>query len=155
MDARVRRLEQVELDRLESALGFLLRIAQLKVFQQYFTQFGEESLKPGEFSVLWVIKCNPGIRQSLLCQRLMIKRAHMTKLVRALEEKGWVSRRIPDEDRRAVELTLTAAGQAAVASTAEGFFAFENTVGAGLNAAEREQLMALLRKLVDIKESGL
>jgi len=155
MDVRVRSAEQVELDQLQSALGFLLRIAQLKVFQQYFMQPGEDRLKPGEFSVLWVIKCNPGIRQSLLCQRLMIKRAHMTKLIRALEERGWVARRIPDEDRRGVELTLTAEGEAAVGDAAEGFFAFENTVGSELNASEREQLMVLLRKLVNIKGSGL
>src|SRR5690606_16933940 len=113
------------------------------VFQQYFMQPGEDRLKPGEFSVLWVIKCNPGIRQSLLCQRLMIKRAHMTKLIRALEERGWVARRIPDEDRRGVELTLTAEGEAAVGDAAEGFFGFENTVGCELNASQREQLMVL------------
>ncbi|OHV80181.1 MarR family winged helix-turn-helix transcriptional regulator [Rhizobium sp. LCM 4573] len=155
MDMIVRTKDEVALGGLEDAPGFLLRMAQLKVYEQFFDQVGDHRIKPGEFSVLWVISCNPGIRQSLLGQRLLIKRAHMTKLIRALEEQGLVSRRIPDEDRRAVELSLTTKGRVAVETASQWFFAYEQSLGANLSAGERERLIALLKKFIGMKASGL
>ena len=122
----------------------------MQVYEHFFDKVGDRGLRPGEFSVLWVIRCNPGIRQSVLGQRLMIKRAHMTKLIRAIEDEGLVSRRIPDEDRRAVELTLTTAGERMVAASAEWFFTYEDGVGGHMSPAERQQLIGLLRKFIGL-----
>ncbi|MBO3758621.1 MarR family transcriptional regulator [Ciceribacter sp. L1K22] len=152
MDMPIRSTGDVKVGELTNALGFLLRLAQLQSFDDFFSGNGPRGVKPGEFSVLWVIGQNPGIRQSVLGQRLMIKRAHMTKLIRAFEDNGLVSRRIPDEDRRAVELTLTAKGEGEIARTAPGFFAYEEKSGAPLTSKERSQLVSLLRKFVGIEE---
>lgn len=154
MDAPVRHLDQVKLGPLGESVGFLLRLAQLRAFDEFFSENGPRDLKPGEFSVLWVIARNPGIRQSVLGQRLMIKRAHMTKLVRAMEDLGLVSRRIPDSDRRAVELTLTAPGERQVAEAAEAFFAYEQRTGAPLDGREQADLVALLKKFVGLQEEN-
>ncbi|MFB9948834.1 MarR family winged helix-turn-helix transcriptional regulator [Rhizobium puerariae] len=150
MDMATRTTDDVNLDRLGTALGFLMRLAQIKVYEVFFEEFGDRHLKPGEFSVLWVILHNPGIRQSVLGQRLRIKRAHMTKLIRSLEDQGLVSRRIPDEDRRAVEISLTPEAVAKVRQASDWFFAFEGSLGSNLTAAEREQMTVLLRKFVGL-----
>ena len=152
MDVSTRRLDKVSIGELSHSLGFLLRLAQLKAFEDFFSDHGPRGLKPGEFSVLWVISCNPGIRQSVLGQRLMIKRAHMTKLIRALEDRELVSRSIPDSDRRAVELTLAKAGKHAVEAASDAFFSYEATTGAPLSSTERSQLIALLQKYVGLAE---
>lgn len=152
MDLSARCVDHVKVGALSGSLGFLLRLAQLRAFDEFFSDRGPRGLKPGEFSVLWVIACNPGIRQSALGHRLMIKRAHMTKLVRVLEEQGFVSRQIPDSDRRAVELTLTQGGQSAVETAAAAFFAYEETTGAPLSKREQAQLIALLQKYVGLEE---
>ncbi|WP_037086416.1 MarR family winged helix-turn-helix transcriptional regulator [Neorhizobium vignae] len=150
MDMPIRTADEVDLDRLNSALGFLMRLAQLKIYERFFEEVGEHNLKPGEFSVLWVILHNPGIRQSVLGQRLMIKRAHMTKLIRALEDQNLVSRKIPDGDRRAVEITLTPEAVTRVRKASQWFFSYEASVGANLTAGERQQLTALLQKFVGL-----
>lgn len=152
MDAPVRHLDQVKLGELSHSLGFLLRLAQLRAFDDFFSENGPQGLKPGEFSVLWVIARNPGIRQSVLGQRLMIKRAHMTKLIRAMEDAGFVARRIPDCDRRAVELTLTPAGEREVEKAGALFFDYEQRTGAPLDASEQAALLALLKKYVGLHE---
>lgn len=150
MDVTTRRLDKVHVGELATSLGFLLRLAQLRAFEDFFSEHGPRGLKPGEFSVLWVIACNPGIRQSVLGNRLMIKRAHMTKLIRAFDDQGLVSRKIPDSDRRAVELTLTPAGRQAVDGASAAFFAYEETTGAPLSRMERSQLLGLLQKYVGL-----
>jgi DNA-binding MarR family transcriptional regulator len=152
MDAPVRQLDQVKLGALADSVGFLLRLAQLRAFDDFFSDHGPRGLKPGEFSVLWVIARNPGIRQSVLGQRLMIKRAHMTKLIRAMEDAGFVTRRIPDRDRRAVELTLTPAGESEVANAGARFFDYEQRTGAPLDDREQAALLALLKKFVGLRE---
>ena len=152
MDVSSRRIERVKLGELSGSLGFLLRLAQLRAFEEFFSDRGPRGLKPGEFSVLWVIARNPGIRQSLLGQRLMIKRAHMTKLIRVLEDLGMVSRRTPEADRRAVELTLTAKGRQAVETSSTEFFSYEETTGEPLSNGERTQLISLLQKYVGLRE---
>jgi DNA-binding MarR family transcriptional regulator len=151
MDAPVRSLDQVKVGELSQSVGFLLRLAQLRAFEDFFSDNGPRGVKPGEFSVLWVISRNPGIRQSVLGQRLMIKRAHMTKLIRALEDQDLVSRRIPDRDRRAVELTLTASGEVLVGKESARFFDYEARAGAPLDGAERATLIALLQKYVGLE----
>lgn len=141
---------EVNLGRLDSALGFLLRIAQLKTQSRFFEDGASYGFKPGEFTVLWVISLNPGIRQSVLGQQLMIKRAHMTKLVRSFEDRHLVTRRIPDDDRRAVELTVSPEGAAKLTEVEKWFFDFEGRVGAPLSRAEVDQLNGLLRKFLGI-----
>ncbi len=76
-------------------------------------------MKPGEFSVLWLIDLNPQVRQGTLARRLRIKPAHMTKLIRRFEADGYVHRRTPDQDRRAVELSLTARAERIVTSNTD------------------------------------
>lgn len=154
MDLSVRHLDQVKLGALADSVGFLLRLAQLRAFDDFFSENGPRGLKPGEFSVLWVIARNPGIRQSVLGQRLMIKRAHMTKLIRAMEDKGFVKRRIPDCDRRAVELTLTASGESEVGKASALFFDYEQRTGAPLDDREQAMLIALLKKYVGLDEEA-
>jgi DNA-binding MarR family transcriptional regulator len=142
--------ETMEFGPLGSSIGFLVRIAQLKIFENFYEEVGSHGLKPGEFSVLWILYRNPGLRQGVLAQRLLIKRAHMTKLVRGFELRGFVSRRIPDDDRRAVELTLTAAGRRFVESHRDAFFAIARRPLQRLTVAEQDQLRMLLQRLVGI-----
>lgn len=153
MDITVRTTADVAMGQLTNSLGFLLRLAQLRAFDDFFSENGPQGLKPGEFSILWVIALNPGIRQSVLGQRLMVKRAHMTKLIRGFEDLGLVSRRIPDTDRRAVELTLTEAGHEQVKATGRVFFSYEETTGAPLDKQEQAQLISLLQRYVGLEET--
>ncbi|MDQ0317278.1 MarR family winged helix-turn-helix transcriptional regulator [Amorphus orientalis] len=146
--------DHVDLGELRDSLGFLMRLAQLQVFENYFAALGPYDMRPGEFSVLVVISRNPGIRQGVLANRLMIKRAHITKMVRGLEDQGLVARRIPDEDRRVVELTLTKKGNAFVAERIDVLTTFDRAVPEGMTRKERDQLVHLLHKFLGLTEAS-
>ena len=103
-------------------------------------------LKPGEFSVLWVVHLNPGVRQGAVAEKLRIKPAHMTKLVRAFEGEGLIERTIPEGDRRGIELNLTKAGHAFVEDHADDFFTYARSETDRLTPDEAAQLIALLQK---------
>lgn len=139
--------DRVDLGALTGSLGFLLRLAQVRIYAQFFAAFAGTPVRPGEFSVLWVIDLNPGVPQGTLARVLAIKPAHMTKLVQRLVEAGLVARETPATDRRAVHLTLTAAGRAHLDRYRDAFLAVHAAERTGLSEAEADELMRLLSKL--------
>ena len=143
--------EDISLGELDSSLGFLLRMAQLRAFERFYAAFGELDLRPGEFSMMWVIRRNPGVRQGLLAETLGIKPAQMTKMVRRLELQGRVSRIIPDDDRRSVRLYLTAAGDGFIDAHKEAFFGHDDYHNHGLSEADCRQLAQLLRRYAGLE----
>ncbi|GAB4511888.1 MAG: MarR family winged helix-turn-helix transcriptional regulator [Roseibium sp.] len=133
--------------RLEQAAGFVLRIAQLTAFERFFEIFPEEDLRISEYSVLVGIAGNPGVRQGVLADWLKIKWSNMTKLVRTLEERGLVGRRVPKTDRRSVELYVTEEGYRLIDKYADVMDTSDRRAFDVLSDREHAQLLGLLRKV--------
>lgn len=136
--------DAIDFGEMAGSLGLLLRLAQVKVFDSFYENLAHHGLKPGEFTMLWLIGLNPETRQGVIARRLRIKPAHMTKLVGRAVDKGFVERVVPDDDRRSVFLRLTDEGQRFVDDKRPEFLNFvarENT------ALEEEDFAALIRLL--------
>lgn len=142
--------QSISLGEITRSLGFLIRIAQIKVFENFFDKLGEHGLKPGEFTVLWVIGLNPGLRQGTVANTLRIKPAHMTKLTGRLVDRGLVSRETPEDDRRAVRLSLTPQGQSFVDTHRHAFLTFHFTEKDNLSDEEAKQFLILLQKFTGL-----
>ncbi|QDL92795.1 MarR family transcriptional regulator [Paroceanicella profunda] len=136
-----------DLSRFHDSLGFLLRLSQQRNFARFFATLGPLDLTPGAFTILLALRDNPGLRQGVLAKALMIKRANMAKIVRVLADRGLVARQVPEDDRRAVELILTAQGAAFVAAREAAFFRHDRESSPELTEQERKTLLGLLRKL--------
>ena len=102
--------ETIEFGEMANSLGLMIRLAQVRLFDAFYQNLAHHGLKPGEFTVLWVIGLNPGARQGLVARKLRIKPAHMTKLIQRAVDKGLVERIVPADDRRSVRLQLTGEG---------------------------------------------
>jgi DNA-binding MarR family transcriptional regulator len=138
--------EEIVLGEIASSLGFLLRLAQVKVFDDFFEALSAQGLRPGEFTMLWVIALNPGVRQGVIARKLRIKPAHMTKLVQRAVDAGRIARSVPGDDRRSVHLRLTPAGERFVEENRPWLlrqFARENAI---LDEQEFAMLIRLLQK---------
>ncbi len=140
--------EQVELGELTESLGFMVRLAQVATFDKFFDEFSSKAVTPGEFTVLWVIDLNPGIKQGELARALKIKPAHMTKLVQRLVTSGYAARTVPENDRRSVHLDLTDKGKAHYARHRAAFLNVHRAERGGLSEGEASELLRLLRKLI-------
>lgn len=139
-------MDALRLGGLETLIGLHLRLAQLRAYERFFDAFQGVDLRPGEFSVLWLIHLNPGVRQGQVAERLEIKAAQMTKMIRRLEDQGHIRRVIPDADRRAVCLFLTEVGSAFTLRHQGRFFGHDTHDHHGLSDAEVAQLLRLLTK---------
>src|SRR5260221_12799563 len=75
----------VELGMLKTLLGYHLRRAQVAVFQHFTETMGEAAVTPGQFGVLAVINCNPGLSQTQLGNALAIDRSTVVAVIDRLE----------------------------------------------------------------------
>ena len=136
---------------LDEMSGFLISMAQAYVFDLFYHDLARHGLSPGKISALIVIYENPGIRHGELADMLLIKLAQMSKMIKSFEAKGWVERRRPREDKRAVELFLTRAGRDYVEKNRPILMHHEAGRPSGLTAREHQQLVRLLRKYLCMK----
>lgn len=139
--------DAVSLGALEQSAGLVMRIAQLTVFDHFFEVFGQSDIKISEFTVLYAIAENPGIRQGVLADVLKIKWPNMTKLVRTLERDGLIERHIPPNDRRSVHLRVTPKGRKQIAVSEQNMYRSDRMALSMLNDEEHAQLLKLSRKI--------
>jgi DNA-binding MarR family transcriptional regulator len=137
----------IDLGVLPDLIGYHLRKAQIAVFQDYARSVGSGEISPGQFSVLTVIDCNPGLSQARLGQILGIDRSTLVAVIDRLEARGLVERTDAPRDRRSYALYISGQGRKLVADLTERVRAHERHIAADLDEAEKASLIALLRRV--------
>lgn len=139
----------VDLGPLPGLIGYALRRAQLAVFQDFHRHFADAEIRPAQFSVLVVLKQNPGLRATHVASALGIKRTNFVPLFDGLQARGLVERRPVKGDRRVSALFLTGAGTETLARLEALVAVHEAKFAARLGAEGRYQLMGLLHRLTE------
>ena len=137
----------VQLGRLEQLLGYALRRAQVRVFQDFEAEMTELGLTPGQLGALFLIEANRGLSQSELGAALGIDRSSVVPWIDRLQKRGWVRRAARASDRRAHALELAPAGVALLARLLPRLEAHETRIAAGLQPGDRKRLLELLAKV--------
>ena len=131
---------------LPGLIGYQLRLAQLAVFRDFERTVGDLGISPGRVGVLVLVNGNPGITQSRLAKAVGLDRSTLVPVLDGLERRGLVERR-RGEDRRTNGLWLTPSGKRRLASVKRRILAHERRMVSGMTDRERDQLVALLKKL--------
>jgi DNA-binding MarR family transcriptional regulator len=98
------------------------------------------------FALLNVLGARDGAIQQQLSSDMGIDPSAMVKLINELESAGLAERRRRPGDRRAWEVSITPKGRQALQRARRLTAQVEDEVLGGLSAAERRQLMMLLRR---------
>ena len=146
MAASTRRKNDIAEGMLGGLIGYALRRAQLRVFDDFYTLAGE-GITPARFSALTVIDANPGISQTALAQALGIARSGVVSVIDTLEAMALVSREAIEEDRRAYALRLTRKGRERLERLRSLVKMHEARVTAKLSAKEKAMLLELLGRV--------
>lgn len=103
-------------------------------------------LTPALFSLLNVLGAREGTIQQQLSADMGIDPSAMVSLIDELEGAGLAERRRRQGDRRAWEVTITSKGRRQLDRARRLATEVEDEVLGGLSAAERRQLLVLLRR---------
>jgi DNA-binding MarR family transcriptional regulator len=103
-------------------------------------------LTPALFALLNVLGAREGVIQQQLSSDMGIDPSAMVKLINELEGAGLAKRRRRPGDRRAWEVSITPKGRRALERARRFVTQVEDEVLGGLTAADRRQLLMLLRR---------
>jgi len=108
----------------------------------------EHGLSWTGFVVLWVVWIWDGLETRRAADSAAISKATLTGVVKTLEARGLITRRVSDTDRRLVNLELTPSGVTLMKELYPAFNAAEAEMVAGLSPRSLAQLTNSLRSIV-------
>lgn len=139
---------QIKLGPLEDYAGYHLRLAQDASFQAFAARVGTGDLRPGHFTLLTLIRENPGITQTAISQASGRDKSTLTPALRTLEEGGYIGRERIDHDRRSFRLYLTPAGEKAIARLSEHARAHDAELDRLIGPENKTEFIRILRAIV-------
>src|SRR5262245_54370578 len=104
---------EIKLGPLSNFLGYHLRLAQEASFQAFARRVNTTGMRSGYFSVLLLIRLNPGITQTALSRATARDKSTLTPTLRLLEDRRLIRREQFKNDRRSYMLHLTPEGEKA------------------------------------------
>jgi DNA-binding MarR family transcriptional regulator len=132
----------------EHAPGHLIRRTHQLAVAIFMEEAGEFDVTPVQFAILNALIDDPGKDQVTLAGKVAFDPATFGSVIGRLEAKAWVRREADATDRRRKLLWITPAGQLAAQQMERAVGKAQARILRPLPAAERQQLVALLSKLV-------
>jgi len=113
-----------------------------------------EDLSWAAFTVLFVLWIWGDQQTRHLADEAGVTKGTLTGVLKTLEKRGLTRRRAHDADGRLVLVSLEPKGTAVIERLFAAFNQGEATVSSGLTTHEKDQLAALLRKIIRSVEAG-
>ncbi len=141
--------------RLDNQIGFLLRRAHQYASLVFQKHIPPASLTPPQFSALFVIYKNKDITQNKLGRMIDTDAATIQGIVKRLVERGYVERSLDETHRRKLKLRLSPAGLKTLMAAIPSAHHISEITLKELSKHERDQLLALLAKMVGRRDKAL
>lgn len=138
----------------QQAPGHLIRRAHQLSVAIFMEETAAYDVTPVQFAILNALMGANGVDQVTLAARVAFDAATSGSVIGRLEAKGWVRREADAHDRRRKLLWVTPAGEQAVQQMKRAVARVQTRLLGPLNAAEREQIVRLLAKVVAGHENG-
>ncbi len=140
-------LEQVDSSYLETLLGYNARRVSLLAIELFNQRMELFNITPVDFSVLSLIRHNPGITSRQLCSALSLLPPNLVGKISQMEQRDLLTRKPHPDDGRAIGLHLTVAGSQMMQEAENTASQLEADVSSKLTAAEVKTLLRLLQKV--------
>jgi DNA-binding MarR family transcriptional regulator len=134
----------LDVGRLETALGFRVRMLEQVIARSFASHFDALGVTPTLYSILVLIEDNPLCRQTDLANALKMHQPNLVERVGLLIARGLIARREDTNDRRANVLQLTLAGKQFMDRLAEAQQAVTRDLQAKLGEDVHAALLELL-----------
>ncbi len=129
--------------------GFLVRRLNQIHDAMFFEECAESSITPVQYGILTVLSQNPWLDQTTIGFELGLDRTTSADVIKRLEDKGWLERRINPTDKRSRQANITAAGFALMESLRERMAKSQQRLIEPLSPANRKLFLSLLTELVE------
>jgi DNA-binding MarR family transcriptional regulator len=146
---------ELDLTALRQTPGFMIRILQLQNFEAFYPYFEALKLSPLEYAILVAVRDNRTVTQSELAAVLKMQLPNLVKILSRMEETGILKRKRSTRDKRAVELSLSAAGERRADEASRLGERFNAHTLSALSKPEQTAFLQMLVRLVEAHKNGL
>lgn len=129
--------------------GFLVRRLNQIHYAMFFEECKEENITPVQYGILTALSLNPWLDQTAIGYELGLDRTTSADVIKRLEEKGWVERRINPLDRRSRQALVTSEGLRIMALLKTSMARAQQRLLQPLSSEDQKTFMSLLTELVD------
>jgi DNA-binding MarR family transcriptional regulator len=136
---------ELDLGRLENALGFLLLAAWRHANYYYSGHFKDLDITPASYGVLSLVGTNPGCAIGDVGRAMGIAPNNIARLVDRLHESGFLKKSVSAEDARIRSLSLTEKGSELLRELDARHAAYEQEFHSNIGQDRLDALRALLR----------
>lgn len=128
--------------------GFLVR----RLHQIHCALFLEEcnnGITPVQYGIMTVLARNPWLDQTAVGFEVGLDRTTVADVIRRLEDKGWVERRVNEQDRRSRLVAITKEGTGVMLEMQEGMERAQRKLLAPLSLKDQRTFLTLLLQVVE------
>jgi len=127
--------------------GYLVRRLNQIHYAMFFEECSNE-ITPVQYGILTALSLQPGSDQKTIGRELGLDRTTTADVVKRLERKGYLTRRVDPEDRRSRQSFITEEGLRVMAQLQEGMTRAQKRLLAPLSKKDQDTFMRLLSRLV-------
>lgn len=141
--------EPIRLGILEDLIGFHLRLANDRTFDNFTDLLGPDRLRPGCFTILTLIANNPGITQIAIARASGRDKSSVAKALRYMEDAAIIRRERVDDDRRAYASYVTESGAELAERMAEKAKVHTRRMATLLGEERAKVLLDILKEMIE------
>jgi DNA-binding MarR family transcriptional regulator len=130
------------------SLGYLARYAHRAFVKALAGEIEPHGILAAQWSVLRILWDIEGLTQVELAERMRVEKASLTGVLEGMERRGLIFRARNEEDRRKINITLTAQGRRLKSQLLPHAAKINRKATRGMTDAETSQLRGLLAKLI-------
>ena len=130
------------------SIGYQIRYAYRAFVKALGVELGPEEITTSQWSALRVLWQEEGLSQVELAQRMLVEKASLTPVLAAMAASGLIKRSRNTEDRRKVNIFLTASGRRLRDQLLPLGAKVNKRATRGMSPAEVQQLRRLLSRLL-------
>jgi len=132
----------------DQSLGYQIRYAYRIFVRALADELGPHRITTGQWSALRVLWQEDGLSQVELAQRMMVEKASLTAVLKAMAAEGLITRVRNADDRRKVNIYLTAPGRRLKGKILPLIGKINKRATRRLSSADVQQLRRLLGRVM-------
>ncbi|QOZ25046.1 MarR family transcriptional regulator [Bradyrhizobium sp. CCBAU 51753] len=129
---------------LEGGVGFLLRLLEARYDGLYQSMTQQSDITPRQFGVLMALYQLGPLTPSVLADRISCDRNTLSEMLKRMAERRLVSKKSNPDDRRSLQVQITAKGEEALLSVVPAAAELQNIMLAPLRKEDRAHFLKCL-----------
>lgn len=138
---------ELALDGLDTVLGLHIGTTNSLFVSRLERRLDALNVTPKQVAILWLVRANPGVKQTDLSRFFKIERPTVHQFVRQLTKNGFLLNEPSKLDRRAGGLWITEDGERTLAEARACIAEHEDELTACLTPREKDDLFRILMKI--------